>query len=188
MLYTIALFLHVLGAIGLFIAMSLYLVSVLCLRQSQTVEQFRSWTALATKAGPGIGGTSLFLVVPAIYMVVTVWGFGTPWIIASLVLFILQWMSSPIISGRYARTIFQAAKTVPHGPIPPAMREQIHSPSLWFSEVIRVALLVGIVFLMTNKPGLLETLVASVTALILGLICALLLTRTGRSGPAVEVS
>jgi len=97
-------------------------------------------------------------------------------------------MSSPILNGRYAKTIFQAAKAVPPGSIPPALQTQLHSPSLWFSEVIRVALLIGIVFLMTNKPELVETLVASVTALLLGLICALLLTRTGRSGPAVEVS
>jgi hypothetical protein len=188
MLYTIALFLHVSGAIGLFIAMSLYLVSVLCARQAQTVERLRDWISLASKAGPAIGGTSLFLVIPAIYMVATVWGFGAAWIIASIILFILQWMAGPIISGRYAQTIAQAAKNASPGPISLVLSAQLRSPALWFSEVIRVALLIGIVFLMTNKPGLIETLIVSVIALILGLICALLLGRSGRSGPAIEVS
>lgn len=188
MLYTIALFLHVSGAIGLFIAMSLYLVSALCMRQAQTVEQLRDWMSLASKAGPAIGGTSLFLVVPAIYMVVTTWGFGAPWIIASIIIFILQWMAGPMFNGRYAETILQATKKASPGPISPDLRAQLRSPALWFSQVIRVALLIGIVFLMTNKPGLVETLIASVIALALGLLCALLLGRSGRSGPAIEVS
>ncbi|GAC1306838.1 MAG: hypothetical protein NVSMB27_45050 [Ktedonobacteraceae bacterium] len=185
--YTIALFLHVLGAIGLFVAMSLYLVSVVHVRQAQTVEQVRDWISLAAKAGPGIGGSSLILLAPAIYMVLTVWGFGTPWVLASLIVFVLQWVLGSAIGGRHAATVLQAAKAAPLGPVPPALREQISSPALWLGEVIRIALLVGVVFLMTNKPGLAGTLIALGGALVLGLICALLLGRIGPSRQRGEV-
>ncbi len=185
--YTIALFLHVLGAIGLFIAMSLFLVSVVHVRQAQTVEQVRDWISLAIKAGQGIGGSSLILLVPAIYMVLTVWGFGTPWVLASLIVFVLQWALGFAIGGRHAATVLQAAKAVPLGPVPSALREQISSPALWLGEVIRIALLVGVVFLMTNKPGLAGTLIALGGALVIGLICALLFGRIGPSRQRGEV-
>jgi len=185
--YTIALFLHVSGAIGLFVAMSLYLVSVVYMRKAQTVEQVRDWISLAAKAGPGIGGSSLLLLVPAIYMVVTVWGFGTPWVLASLIVFVLQWVLGTIIGGRHAATVFQLAKAAPPGPVSSALREQISSPALWSGEVIRIALLVGVVFLMTNKPELTGTLIALGVALVLGLISALLLARIGPSRQQGEV-
>lgn len=179
--YTIALFLHVLGAIGLFVAMSLFLVSVVYVRQAQTVEQVRDWISLTAKAGLGVGGSSLILLVPAIYMVLTVWGFGTPWVLASLIVFVLQWVLGPAIGGRHAAAVLQAAKAAPLGPVPSALRERISSPALWLGEVIRIALLVGVVFLMTNKPGLAGILIALGGALVLGLICALLFGRIGPS-------
>jgi len=186
--YTIALFLHVLGAIGLFIAMSLFLVSVVRSRQAQTVEQVRDWISLASKVGRGIGGSSLILLVPAIYMVLAVWGFGTPWVLASMIVFVLQWMLGPAIGGQHVATVLQAAKAAPLGPVPSGLREQISSPALWLGEVIRIALLVGVVFLMTNKPGLAGTLIALGGALVLGLICALLFGRIGPSRQRGEVT
>ena len=179
--YTIALFLHVLGAIGLFVAMSLFLVSVVHVRQAQTVEQVRDWISLAAHAGQGIGGSSLVLLVPAIYMVLTVWGFATPWVLASLIVFVFQWMLGPVIGGRRAAAVLQAVKAAPLGPVPPALREQIESPMLWLGEVIRIALLVGVVFLMTTKPGLVGILIALGAALVLGLICTFLFRRMGPS-------
>lgn len=176
-MYTVALFFHVLGAIGLFIAISLFLVSVLRMRRAQTVEQLRDWLSLAGKAGQSIGGSSLVLLVPAIYMVLTVWGFATPWIIASLIVFVLMWVLGPTISGRHTGAILRTARAVPAGPIPSSLRVQISSPALWLSEVIRIALLVGVVFLMTNKPGLAGTLITLGGALALGLLCALLFGR-----------
>jgi hypothetical protein len=185
--YTIALFLHVLGAIGLFVAMSLFLVSVVHVRQAQTVEQVRDWISLAAKTGQGIGGSSLILLVPAIYMVLTVWGFATPWVFASLIVFFLQWVLGPAIGGRHTTTVLQAARAAPLGSVSSALREQISSPALWLGEVIRIALLVGVVFLMTNKPGLVGTLIALGAALVLGLICALLFGRIGPSRQRGEV-
>jgi len=185
--YTIALFLHILGAIGLFVALSLFLVSVVHVRQAQTVEQVRDWISLAAKAGQGIGGSSLILLVPAIYMVLTVWGFVTPWVLASMIVFVLQWLLGPAIGGRRAAAVLQAAKAAPLGPVPPALREQTSSPALWLGEVIRIALLVGIVFLMTTKPGLVGTLVALGGTLVIGLICAFLFRRIGPSSQRGEV-
>ena len=173
-MYTVALFFHVLGAIGLFIAISLFLVSVLRIRRAQTVEQLRDWVSLAGKAGQSIGGSSIVLVIPAIYMVLTVWGFATPWVLASMIVFVLTWVLGPAIGGRHVGTILQAAKAAPLGPVPSALRAQISSPSLWLGEVIRIAFLIGIVFLMTNKPGLVGTLITLGGALILGLVSMLI--------------
>ena len=170
-----------LGAIGLFIAISLFLVSVLRIRQAQTVEQLRDWVSLAGKAGQSIGGSSIVLVIPAIYMVLTVWGFATPWILASMIVFVLTWVLGPAIGGRHAEAILQAAQAAPPGPIPSALRAQTSSPTLWLSEVIRVAFLIGVVFLMTNKPGLVGTLIALGAALVLGMLCVLFFWRIQRS-------
>ena len=176
-MYTVALFFHVLGAIGLFITISLFLISVRRIHQAQTVEQLRDWVSLAGKAGQSIGGSSIILVIPAIYMVLAVWGFATPWVLASMIVFVLTWVLGPAIGGRHVGTILQAVKAAPLGPIPSALRAQISSPSLWLGEVMRIAFLIGIVFLMTNKPGLVGTLIALGGALVLGMLCVLFFWR-----------
>src|SRR4051812_30730307 len=88
MFYSIALFLHIVGALGMFAALALEGTSLFYLRRSVTVEQAHSWMnvlGLVQRLGP----VSLVLILlPGFYMMATVWG-GVPWIAVALAAIVL---------------------------------------------------------------------------------------------------
>ena len=63
-----------------------------------------------------------------------------------------------------------------HGPL-----ARLPDPLLWVSIQIRVAVALGIVFLMTFKPDLNGSLVTIAVAAVLGLVAALPAVAAGRS-------
>ncbi len=89
MWYSIALYVHVLGAIGLFCAVSLIVVALVRMRRASSPEQLRDWMTVAQFAGKSIVLIALVILAPALYMVAVTWGFTTPWVLASLIAYIL---------------------------------------------------------------------------------------------------
>lgn len=59
------------------------------------------------------------------------------------------------------------------GPVSSALDQLLHDPTLTISIQTRVAIALGIVFLMTVKPGLGGSLLTMVVAIVLGLAFAL---------------
>ena len=67
--YQIALFLHILGALGFFIAIAILYTSVLGVRRAQTVQQIKLWTGAAAPAIRLIFPiASLVILVAGLYM------------------------------------------------------------------------------------------------------------------------
>ena len=73
MLYSIALFLHVVGALGLFITLGLEWTSLSRLRGAASVEQVREWLPVLGALRKIGGPSALTLLVSGIYMMATVW-------------------------------------------------------------------------------------------------------------------
>jgi hypothetical protein len=63
--------------------------------------------------------------------------------------------------------------TMESGPLSTSLRQRINDPILWSSLWIRTAIALGIVFLMSVKPGLLGALVSMGVAVFLGWIFSL---------------
>jgi hypothetical protein len=72
--YTIALFLHIVGALGFFAALGLEWMSLYHLRRAATVEQVRSWMGVTSTVGRIGMPSMLTLLAAGLYMMVTVWG------------------------------------------------------------------------------------------------------------------
>ena len=72
------------------------------------------------------------------------------------------------LSGRRIAAIGRAT-AAERGPLSPALRDQLLDPILWTSIQIRTAIGLGIVFLMTVKPGLVGSLVTIGVVVVLGL-------------------
>jgi hypothetical protein len=178
MWYTIALFVHVLGAIGLFIAVSLVEVALVRMRQAATLEQIREWAFTAQAAGKSIAFISRVLLVPALYMVIVAWGFTIPWVIAALITVIALAIMGATVNARAIEGIVVMAQTAPSGSIPTALRAQLAAPQLWLMEATRLTLLLGVVFLMTMKPGALVSLLTLVSMLILGVALGVVAQRS----------
>ncbi len=170
--YTLALFAHILGALGLFMGIGLDWATILRLRRAQTVTQVREQTSLVGVQTRLLQLSLLLLLVAGIYMAATVWE-GTPWILVSLVaLFVIGALGGGLIDRRL-KAIQQAAASETSGEaIPAALQARIGDPVLWTAFQTAGFIALGVVFLMTTKPDWLMSLITLVVAIILGVLVA----------------
>jgi uncharacterized membrane protein len=181
-IYSLALFAHLLGVLGLFAGLSLDWISLLRLRQAQTLTQVREATGLSGIQARLLPLAVLVLLVAGIYMTATTWGWGTPWILVSLAGLVLIGVLANSVSGRRLRAIERAANTEGSSEtLPAALRRQIADPILLTALQTAVVIGVGVVFLMTTKPDLFGSLLTMAGAIVLGVSSALLwqLPRAG---------
>jgi hypothetical protein len=171
MWYSIALYIHVLGAIGLFCAISLIVVALLRMRRASSPEQLRDWISVAQFAGKSILFIALVILAPALYMVAISWGFTTPWVLAALIAYILLAIQGATVNGRMLERLVGLTA----GSDSAGLRAQLRASPLWLAEGTRLMLLVGIVYLMTVKPDLLSSVVVLVSSLLLGLLLGAIL-------------
>jgi hypothetical protein len=168
-IYTIVLFLHVMGAIGYFISMGTWLFGLAALQRAQRVEQVRALTDLVGRLGPLFGISVLLLLATGLYMAITAWGLSTGWITVALIsLLLIAPLGTAFIEPR-RRAIDRLAQEAPAGPLPRSLEQRTHDPVLLTALRTGTTLLLGVVFLMTNKPSLVCSLIVMTVALMLGL-------------------
>jgi len=181
-LYTLALFLHVSGDVGIFIGLGVQLLSLAALRRARSTEQVRIVAALITLSDPIAVISALLTVTAGLYMALTIWGLQHGWIAVSLtsIVVFLPPVIRIVIEPRM-RAIVTMAKEMPDGPLPAALQVRIHDPVLGTALQTMAAIVFGIVFLMTIKPSLVGSIAAMIVALILGLASGLPLWLTART-------
>lgn len=183
-LYSFALFLHIVGALGLFIALGLEWTSLWYLRHALTAGQANPWLQVFTlirRIYP-ISWVAIFL--PGFYMTATVRG-GGAWIGITFAAIFLLLLLGMAISGRRMAAIRPALATE-SGRLSPDLRQRLGDPLLWTSIQTRMAIALGIVFLMTVKPGPGGALLAIGLALMLGIASALPAWAGGRLQAATD--
>jgi hypothetical protein len=169
--YSIALFLHIVGALGFFAVLGLEWMSLRQLRRSTTVEQVREWLGISTSVGRAAMISMLLLFASGVYMTATVWG-GVAWVLVTLAtLVILGVIATRLIGGRMTAIRESIAKET--GSLSAALYQRLHHPALWIAIQIRVSIALGIVFLMTIKPDLVGSIITIAVAAVFGLISAL---------------
>jgi hypothetical protein len=173
-LYYIALFIHVIASMAMFTAIGVVMVNVSLMRRAQTVEQLHDKAMQAHGADQLMPAILLLVLIPALYMVFASWGWKTAWINTALISLVLISPLGPAINARRLKAIYQAAKDAPAGPLSAALLKQINDQVLWASCCIFTGVLVGIVFLMTVKPGLIGSIATIVVTLVLGIIASVL--------------
>lgn len=177
--YSIILFLHIVGALGLFAALALEVISLLYLQRANRVEPVREWLN-ASRWLDRLGPISMgLLLLSGFHMMATTWG-GVAWIgvtLGAMVLFVIV----GIALTRSRLAALNRAMVTESGALSPALRRQLHDPFLWASIKLRVALGLGIVFLMTIKPDLGGSLLVIGVAIILGLVATWPLWRRRQS-------
>jgi hypothetical protein len=179
--YTLALFVHIVGVIGVFVGIGIWLFAVAALRRAQSVEQVRTLARLTVTSGNLTVGGVLLLAAAGIFMVVTTWGWQTAWIdVATVSVALLAPFGAGVIDPRI-RALAKAANEAPEGPLPASLAVRTRDPLLSVGLHIYVAVLLGIVFLMTIKPALVVAILAMVVAVALGLASGLPVWRTART-------
>lgn len=166
--YSIALFFHVIGAITLFVGLGVLILANLALRRMRRVEQLRALIGPLT-AGRKIGFEHISLIdvlvvagvlligASAVYMVTNAWSFDDAWIRVAIVSTLLIAPLGPALVNPRLHAIGRAIDVLPDGPLDASVTARTHDPLLTIALSVMASTLVGIVFLMTNKPPALES-------------------------------
>lgn len=157
MLYSIALFLHVLGALGLFVGLGVEWTSLRNLPHATNAREARGWLGLFLVLRRLYPFSFITILISGIYMMAVSWG-GVPWIAIGL----LSMLALPAIAG-----VMTARRVRRIGPelgeaseLDASLEARLSDPVLLLSHRLRVGLGVGIIFLMTVKPGWIGSLAA----------------------------
>lgn len=174
-LYALALFFHIVGALGLFVALGLEWTSLVYLRRTATAEQAGDWLGVI-RVNRVLGPASLAtILVTGFYMMAATWG-AVGWIIVALGAMVLLAAIGAGLTGARIGGV-ERAVAAEHGPVSDGLRQRLHDPLLRLGVQLRVAIGLGIVFLMTVKPDMVGALAAMTVAIALGLVSALPLLR-----------
>lgn len=190
-LYTVALFVHVSGAIGTFISLSIWLFGLAALRRARLVEQARALAWLIIIASPLMVLSVLLLGLAGFEMALSTWGLSTPWIAVSLVSVVLIGPIGAFVLDPRMRTILALMRETPDGPLADAHILRTHDPVLVRAASTLATMLLGIVFLMTTKPQLFTSILVMGIAVFVGLIVSLLFrspTRRQASSASAQVN
>lgn len=160
-LHKITLFLHVTGALGFGAGIFLSLLSLWVLRRAQRVEQVRSTLELLSLSGPVIGTSMLVNIATGLYMTANIWGWQVAWIIVAIV-GVGLYIATGAVMGMRRNRITKLVSEMPDGPVSGTVKQATHDPLIGTSVYMMVALVVGIVFLMTVKPALNASILAMV--------------------------
>ncbi len=169
-MYSISLFLHIVGALGLFATLAFEQAALLNLRRANTNAQAREWLSLLRGVQRIQGPSALGLLVTGVYMMATRWSHQT-WAGLGLVGMVLMAIIGISVTARRMKVIGPAVPAG-DGPLPAALRERLEDPALRTSASVRVALALGIVFNMSVKPATGGAVAALVIAAVLGLVAA----------------
>jgi len=173
-LYSIALFFHIVGALGVFAALALDWLGIANLRRSRTFEQVRGWAGVyAVIRGLGTASVAALLVF-GLYMTAVTWG-PTGWIAIGFLSLLLIAVLGALSGIRLSRVL--AAAGSGEGSLGEDVRMQLQAPLFVASVRARTALALGVIFVMTVKPEAAASLLVVAIALALGVASALPVLR-----------
>ncbi len=180
--YSIALFLHIVGAVGMFVALGLEWTGLWQIRSAMTPQQVGGWMRILKSVRKFGFASMLTTVVTGIYMIVTVWG-GEAWTIVTVGSLVLMIALAQVLTAPRMAAIGRAlaAEKVP-------LTQTFHSLAnhllLWISLQTRVAIALGIIFLKIAKPDWGGSLITIGIAIVLGAASVLPMLRRERAQAA----
>lgn len=151
-LYSIALFLHVIGALLLFVTITVEGLALRQLHRALTTEAARG-AAVLLRLNRIVGPLSaLGVLIPGLYMTATNWGL-VAWIVVALV----SWLLIAVLGAVNGIRILALERSQ-------ILLPGIRNPMFLISWSTRFGIAVGVVFLMTVKPGVVVAVLAILIA------------------------
>ena len=177
--YSIALFLHVLGALGFFVVLDLEWIGLSKLRSAILAEKAHTIVEIL-KSTDRLGTVSMLtIVVTGFYMLLTVWGW-VAWILVVLGALVLDSVLFVALTRPRIAAIEQAL-AAEKGSVSQTFTSLVNHPVLWISARARAAIVLGIILLKFTKPDLGGSLLTIGVAIVLGLASALPVVRRVRA-------
>ena len=168
-LYSIALFLHVVGALLLFVTLTVEGAALRQLSQAATAESARGAAGMLRLnriVGPF---SALGVLIPGLYMTATSWGW-VAWIVVALV----SWVVIAVLGAVNGIRILALERST-------GLLVGIRNPVFLISWLTRVGIALGVIFLMTVKPGAVVAVAAILVAAAAGAGLGIALSKMRRT-------
>ena len=169
--FTIAVFLHLVGMVGLFIGLGLQWVASSLLRSSNNAEQVRAWLRIYGLSLPISGSGLLLLILSGGYFASITESMKQAWLLASLLAIVFALGIGFVVilpRVRMLRAVLPDGNT----PLSEACRARVQDPIILTLIRVQFLLALGILFLMIAKPDLATSLFILLGAIVMGLISA----------------
>lgn len=182
-MYDLALFLHLLGVVLLVGAVTTTLVAMLRAQTAGSVGALRTLTGVVKKIDVVIGPATLLILASGLYMVARHGDDGgihwtSGWVDVAIGIFLLMSVLGPTVESGHAKRLLQAVSQLPDGPVPADVDALRRSPLATHVSLFGTAQIVAFLYLMTNKPDLVGSLVACGIAAAAGAVVAALRLRS----------
>jgi hypothetical protein len=178
--YHYVLYVHFLA---LFIGIGAGAVLLTCLfqlRAARTLEQAVPWGVVSGKVAKlfpvailGLFGTGAYLTSETTFP----WTWSTRWIDVAIAALVVLAVQGGGVAERTAKKLEAALHANGPGPLGPECRRLTLHPGLWVMEFSNFGLVFGVVWNMTQKPGLGESLAAVLVGYAVGVVLALFFSR-----------
>lgn len=174
-IFSVVVFLHLAGALALFIAYGIEWTASALFRNANSIEQLRAWLRVL-KVSPPLSGIGLGVVLLSGGYLASLTGvMKQGWIPATLLAIFLALavgfaMILPRMKGIRAAL---PAGLGANDPLSASLRAQLSDPVLLTAIRVRFMIATGIVYLMAAKMPLLPSLLALVIAIVIGVILSI---------------
>jgi hypothetical protein len=163
--------------LAMFACLSLEVLSLSRLRRASTLSEVQLWLEPAPRLSRIALGSLLVILLSGVFLTIKMSGFGLAWLKVTVAAFLLM---APLgaASGRRIRNLQRLSGK---GKMTQSeILDLLRHPFLKVSLAMRIAVFLGIVLLMTAKPGLPESLAIAGGSVVLGLASAFFIP-SGRS-------
>jgi hypothetical protein len=173
--------------LSLFIGLGAASVLMACLfrlRAAQTLGDAAPWGMMAGKIGRAFPISVLGLFATGAYMTSDIWSWSTGWIYVSIVGLAVVAVQGPLIAERTGHKLGEALMQNGPGPLGENARRMTRHPGLWVVEFTNVAVVLGIVWTMTQKPSTGSSIATLLIAYAVGAAIAFWFMRAPAEAPA----
>jgi hypothetical protein len=175
--YAIVLFLHLAALLAAIGTAGIAHFAEARLRVAETVAVVRGWAALLNRVAPVFPLALLVLLASGAYLVHHDWTWSRGWIEIGLVGVALLFANGAGVVGRRNRALQRSLATAGDGPITDEVLHLTRRDVGGIASWANTGLAVGVVFVMTTKPGLAGSLSALAAAAAAGTLVAVWLRR-----------
>lgn len=175
--YHTVMYLHFLSLFGGVAAATIMVLCTYRLRAAQTLEQAVPWGMIAGKTKNAFPIVVLGLFATGAYMTSDVWSWGDGWIWPSIVGLAVVALQGPLVAGPRAEALKKSLMENGPGALGEKPRRLARDPILWTVTLANPAIVFGIAWNMTEKPGTFAAIASIVIAYAVGAGLAMRMTR-----------
>ncbi len=167
-MYLIALYIHITGALAMFAGLGMEGIVFKNLKNVSSPKQAIPWLGSMRILRIVFTYATVSLLFTGVYLVILSWGWNS-WVLTGLVLLVALSGYGSTSGKKIGMSIASLINNDDHS-IPSEVRKVIANPFLMTTYKLKITTALGIIFMMTTKPGWIGSIVTVATALAIGFL------------------